>query len=342
MTELLALHRVGMCCSIGLDTNQTVAAIRAGIARKGETRFLDRSGLPIHLGHLADEYLPVLARAEPRLTHAGVVRRLLRLAVAPLREAHGGPFAELAIPLFSALPDIDRGLVPEFAALAAAQANVRLDVGQSRCFIDDRVGFYAALDLAREQLVAGRCEFALVGGVDSFYDEDRLLHLEHAERLRTQGPADAFTPGEAAAFVLVSLEATVRRHQLAPLAYIGAVGHGRGDGEQLGGLARALASMFEQAGELPPLPYVVAGMNGESRTAKEWGVALIRHHARFSQDHRLEHPAEYLGDAGAGMAPLMLGHAAIQLRAGRRRGPALIWSSADSQTHACTVVYPAP
>jgi len=73
----------------------------------------------------------------------------------------------------------------------------------------------------------------------------------------------------------------------------------------------------------------MAGLDGERLPAKEWGVAYLRNRKHFAEGFRVEHSAEYTGDAGAALAPLMLGVAVSAQRDHHVEGPVLVWGSSD-------------
>ena len=79
-------------------------------------------------------------------------------------------------------------------------------------------------------------------------------------------------------------------------------------------------------------------MNGESHWGKEWGVAFIRNRPAFVEGHSMLHPADCYGEIGAACGPMMVALAALGLRTGRSRGPALVYASSDSGPRAaCTL-----
>jgi 3-oxoacyl-[acyl-carrier-protein] synthase-1 len=214
-------------------------------------------------------------------------------------------------------------------------------------FPTGHAGFFAALQHAQAQVIdPGWAEFAVVGGVDSWLDLYRLALLDQEDRLLTFGVQDAFTPGEGAAFVLVASRNACARYRLSPLGWIDAVGVGQEPGHRYGdqpylgeGLAAAVGQALQQLGEHAPLVrLVMAGFTGESMHAKEWGVAYMRNRKRFADPLRIEHSAEYAGDAGAGLAPMMLGAAVLGMRDGEAEGPALVWASSEQAQRGALVV----
>jgi 3-oxoacyl-[acyl-carrier-protein] synthase I len=341
----LGILSVGVCCSVGLDARQTASSFRAGVRRTPESDFLDRHGEPVCVGHLGERYLPppseaLEARALPELE-----ARLVRLAGRALAEALSGPFADSRLTLHLALPRLADGTQTEPAAFVeqlSLQSGRALELVASRCHHQGGAGLFAALIQARDELlVPGRAEFVVVGGVDSYLDVDRLARLEASGRLRTRGPQDAFTPGEGAGFVVLGSEASCRRHRLSPLAWITEVGLVPSAAERRTALARACTVALAGRGSNQALVgLVMAGLNGESAGAREWGVAALRNRAHLDPALELVHPAESIGDAGAALAPIMLASAALQLRSAQVRGPALVWAGSGDEPRGALLMYP--
>ncbi|MCH9686571.1 MAG: hypothetical protein K0V04_34380, partial [Deltaproteobacteria bacterium] len=252
MNEPLVIIEVGMFSPVGLDARQTLGSILAGIARKSETPFRDTAFEPIIVGHLPSDAIPpiVPSLVAPQSGLTPLQVRMIRLAGPALHEVLGAepqageaeanadaPSLTTSLsrsdmpppPLFVAGPQPLPGKVeltsPSLAHHIARHTGLPIDVDASEVFTTGHAGFFDALAAATAWLDGPDSgEFAIVGGVDSYFDEYRLSVLERAGRLQTAGPQDAFTPGEAAAFVLVTTKTRCRLHGLSPIAWIPAVG----------------------------------------------------------------------------------------------------------------------
>jgi 3-oxoacyl-[acyl-carrier-protein] synthase-1 len=345
MREPLAIVRVGVFCPVGLDAEQTAASILAGLPRKQETSFRSEEGDRIVMGHMPAEVLPPLV---PELEHAEPpptprVARLLRLAAPALQEVLGvADGASPGPPLFVVGPQATSNepapMTGAFLEQLVRQARTPVALAASKLFPLGHAGLFAALHEANARLLApGAAEFVVVGGVDSYFDAERLGGLEREGRLLTSGLQDALTPGEGAAFLLIASQRACQRYGLEPLAWIPAIGLAMEAGHRYAsaphrgdGLAEAFGQVFGALGNrAPPVRLVMAALNGETFHAKEWGVACVRHRESFADPLRLEHPAEYTGDAGAALAPIMLAVAALELKAKNLEGPALVWAASD-------------
>jgi 3-oxoacyl-[acyl-carrier-protein] synthase-1 len=340
LAEPLAIVDAGVLCPLGLDVVQAAASVRAQIHRKVESGWLDLKNQRVVLGSVPDELLPplppALARARPAIDPLRA--RLLQLAVPALQEVLGalGERGAVRPPLLLVGPHVDPPRPPlvdeAFLAQLEALAAVKLERSASTTSTG-RAGLFAALGTAA-RLVAGGRPFVVVGGIDSHADEVRLGQLERQGRLQTTGPQDAFTPGEGAAFLLVTTRALARDAGMRPLALVSAlavgheVGHVHSSETHLGdGLSGTLTHLLAGAGQR--IAHVVAGLNGERIFAREWGVAMVRNREAFAEPLLLEHPAEFTGDLGAALAPFMVAVTALHMAEGRTPGPTLVWAASD-------------
>ena len=104
------------------------------------------------------------------------------------------------------------------------------------------------------------------------------------------------------------------------------------------GLALAVQQLIQSGAMAGPIQEVYSSMNGENHWAKEWGVAFLRNSGGFLYDHGMHHPADCYGDTGAACGPLMVGLAALAIKQGYSRSPALIYGSSDRGLRAALVL----
>jgi 3-oxoacyl-[acyl-carrier-protein] synthase I len=312
--QLADVLGVGMTTPVGRTAAATAAAIRAGIVRVRESPFRDPQSKPVLAGFLDDEYLPGLAVPEVSLGKAGArYSRMIRLAGLALAQLNVGALGP--VPLLLAAPESSGDHCPALLEHVAKQASVSVDLRISRVFPVGRAG----------------------GLLDALWNERRLF---------VQGLSDGFIPGEGAGFVLLGRRGVGSRLGLAPLAQVLGTGAGierghlySGEPHFGDGLADAFRAAFASSPN-PPVPVrcVYAGLTGESFWAKEWGVAHLRNAKHFAEGVRIEHPVECIGDAGAALAPIMLGLATIGIARGYRPAPCLIWCGSDREQRAAVLL----
>jgi 3-oxoacyl-[acyl-carrier-protein] synthase-1 len=145
----------------------------------------------------------------------------------------------------------------------------------------------SALELAARCFESRDIRHVVMGGVDTYVLEDEYMRLDTAGRLRSEGTAQGFTPGEAAVFVLLSREPTAG-------AAISAGILGWGDAveplsatsksySQGRGMLAALRAAVDRSGAPEAaVDWVVSNANGERYAS--WESILSR--ARFYRTHR--------------------------------------------------------
>jgi 3-oxoacyl-[acyl-carrier-protein] synthase-1 len=349
--ERVALVGVGMITAVGLTTAETAASARAGTMRFAASQFHDKEFDRFVLAEVPDDGLPVLPDGAGVGRTTARERRMIRLAlpalaecIAPLRSRGvAGP-----LPLCLALPELETTLPvdrPVFLSRLAAHARGVVEPQLSDASHTGRAGGLVAVGQAVAAIRAGQAEFVLAGGIDTYCDAYVLSTLDLEQRVKSAANVDGFIPGEGAAFLLFARPTAAAAAGVAPLAYVSPVvtgfeaGHLYSDEPYRGdGLASTLARLVAVSVLEAPVAEVFSSMNGESYWGKEWGVAFIRNRAAFHPGHGMHHPAEYFGDTGAACGPIMVGLAAVGMRASYRRSPALVYGSSDRGPRAVVVV----
>lgn len=346
---------VGAITSIGSSAVQTDASMRAGLCRFHDAPWKPEHGT-ITLARVRDDVLTetiaaLAADAERRRVAAANAWTSRVLAMAGLAladvvaaaepERPGRPPSQRAttrppLVLMLGLPDSREGTTPpEGAALWSAlgiASGLVIDVARSRTFPRGRAAIFDALAAARELLAADPAALVVCGAVDSYVDEQRVRN-EHAQG-RTLGgrfAGDGRALGEAAGMLMI--EPLERRRGGLVLTGIGRFldpGHRFGREPARGeGLAHAIEALRSDAHPRAPFGTAWTGLVGESFEVKQWGVARLRHRDLLVDSTRIEHPADRLGDAGAGLGAMLFVDAHQRLVAARREGPALVWAISD-------------
>jgi 3-oxoacyl-[acyl-carrier-protein] synthase-1 len=333
-----------------MDSFQVQGSVNAGVGRISETPFMDNRFDTVMMGHLPEE---VLSTLEPEIVEQGLASlemRLLRLLTPALLEAIGERNIQPP-PVFIALPEPGPEKVrldgENFLKRLKQQTGADLDLKQSKAYSMGRAGIFYALEDTYKMFATGRGpKWAIVGGVDSYFDCRRVSRLIGENRHRCPENLDAMIPGEGAAFLLLTSERNRSSEKISSLAGIEAVavgeeqGHRYSDEPYLGeGLAGVFTDLFQQVSG-DEIKTVFAGFTGENIFAKEWGVSFMRNRKRFSETLQLEHSAEYMGDAGAALAPIMMAVIARGMSNDQLKGPSIVFSSSDGALRgaACLVL----
>src|SRR5262245_10335192 len=205
-----------------------------------------------------------------------------------------------------------------------------------------------ALQAACEALRSGLSEFALAGGVDSYFDAETLEWLEANDQVHSAGPENnpyGFVPGEAAGFVLLASGAVAKRLRLlSTLELVTAATTQETKliktdmactGEGLIALFRALAACLP-LGER--VDHLYCDMNGETYRADEYGFATIRVGGFLNDSNTFTAPADCWGDVGAASGPLFLLLAEAASRKGYASGPVAAGFTSSESGERCGFV----
>ena len=336
---------VGMVTAVGLTAAETAASVRSATARFAETSMMDKRFEPFTLAEVPEDGLPELAESLSSVGLAARETRMLRLGAVALNECLKSlPQGEAAPGLALSLPETDttRALDGQlFLQRFAQQAARGFDGTRSDASHRGRAGGLAAVGQAAEIVRTGRARFMLAGGIDTYRDLYVLGTLDMEQRVKSAANLDGFIPGEGAAFVLLGQAdgVAVPIAAVSPVAQASENGHLYSEQPYRGeGLATAIQQLVQSGAAPGPIQEVYSSMNGENHWAKEWGVAFIRSSSAFLPGHGMHHPADCFGDTGAACAALMVGLAALGIKQGYRRSPALVYGSSDRAQRAAVLV----
>jgi 3-oxoacyl-[acyl-carrier-protein] synthase-1 len=326
--EALSIVAVSAWTPVGHGAAQTATSIRAGVSGYREHtlyKSLPHGEQPLVVAPMPD-VSPVLRGRE----------RLLELALPALRELcdtarlRREDMATTA--LIVALPADDEAVgswklddfADELCARAGLEALRPLHVDRS-----GHTGVLMGIDAARRLLSEGEVKRAIVLGVDSYLDLERLALLDRDWRLKSDRAHDGFCAGEAAAAMLLeigsgpSIAAVAVEREPRPL---GSERQSTGQG-----LSRAIAAVGSDRWS-----WVACDANGESYRAFEWSVARAR--LGVTPDVLVQ-PAASTGDVGAASGAVMIAYVAQAFQRGfapSRR--ALVWNAAESGVRAAACI----
>jgi len=339
---------IGMITPVGANAVMTAAAVRAGVSGYQECNFYDEDYNNVRLatvpgkaleGSLDEESLTVSMSAR----HA----RMLQMAKLAMYEiAPKLPKGEKT-PLFLAGPEPlgndDQPLNMAFIQNLAIQTSTNFDLSQCRINSMGRAGGLSNIKSAFRYLEDARAKFALVGGVDSFYDKETLNFLLSKDRLLCGERMDGFIPGEGAVFILLTNDPSVNTKVRLPSLYEPGGGSEKGhmysNATYTGdGLSTAVTAAIQNA-RASNIGTIYSSMNGESFFAKEYGIAVLRNNEAFDEKMKVEHPADCYGDLGAASGVAMVALSAMQAMTRKDTRPYLICCSSDREYRSAVVMH---
>ena len=335
----------GLVSSVGLCLEQSCSSVRAKINRYREDGIHFCSTGPPDW----DEE-PVIVAAVPGLeTDEDRTSTLARWAVQDLLRTNGLKRSELASAgLYLSLPpstDPDAPLPAPPEILARVLGSATAKSGRSRVFQVGHSGGLLAIKAALSAIRDGHEELSIVVGADSYLDPDKLFRLEESNRLKCNANSFGFIPGEAGAAILLESPAHASRRGAEVIAVVEGVGCGMEDKTVLSGeaslgegLETAIRLGLDQsAGER--IGWIASDLNGESYRATEWGYCQARLASTLSEELRIWHPADCLGDVGAATGPVLVSLVAQAFR--KEYAPSercLVLASSDGGDRSALVV----
>ncbi len=324
MRKALYIVGGGAVTPVGLNAAQTCAAIRAGISGFEESL----RSQPFGAIQIAAR---IPAKRNLRKTEADW---LLNLACRAIEEALDGVDLETKnIALLIAIPESFRELssaseINDSAIIEKIQAKLgKRFHGVSSVLKNGAASVLKGLEAGRKYLLEGTVRMVLLGGVDSYINEDDFERLQSAGRLKAEDNSQGMIPGEGASFVVLSTDPN--RHKPNFFALVRGIGLGEEKNAAVSKLYSVGVGMFDALsvalsdGKLSEaeLSFIVSNSNGERYHA--WEAMIIR--PRFYRTRRsflpILHPAMSVGDLGAASAALTLLVAANSISKGYAPGP---------------------
>lgn len=307
----------GICCAVGHNARAATAAIRARMNHFRETDFLTSTGQPMMGAALYD------------VEHWGDARSKAMFE-AVLAECLG-PFGSVKtedIALLLLLPEEDRpGASIVWADLATVKgmrlpgANYHPD---SRLLALGKAGIGPAIRLAQNMFGQSKSPPRLVVliAVDTYFTAATISHYLRHDRIKTSDNPEGFTPGEAAAAVVLTpapgpnpalwIEGSAAADEPAPL---GSDAPCRAEGLKQAIRSAALAAQCEVAN----LAFHASGVSGESWYFREASLAVTQALERRIESFPHEIVARSVGETGAAAPVLTLAWLADAM--GRDDGP---------------------
>jgi 3-oxoacyl-[acyl-carrier-protein] synthase I len=350
----LCVTAVEAVTPLGFDAEQTCAAIRAGV-----NRFADH---PWHVSQVNDPETetgePLVASLLSELDPDTEGRdRLVELALPAFKGllakagfkradlAKGGLLLSLPLPLggvAAGAPDAGPDLITELTDRLGLKSlklkkSCRLGhTGMASCILE-----------ASKLLASGEIEFCIVGGIESYHETETLDALDGGFRLKSARAVDGFIPGEGAVLLLLETAAKAAARKAMPLGVLSEIGFGKevrnyasdrmSSGEGLSQALQPALARLSKPGS--PGRWVLCDMNGESYRASEWGIVRTRLGERIEPIVDLVHPADCLGDTGAGSTGMLIVFALHAFARGFAPAKeALIWNASDDGARSALIL----
>jgi 3-oxoacyl-[acyl-carrier-protein] synthase I len=325
---------------VGLNAAQTCASIRAGIARYDEHAYYDTVGADAEWDEPQPLICATLPDIDPFLDYEERLHAVARPLLSTLLAKMDIKRAELSrLGVLLALPEDDPPLQKwrlgqEFLPALLRRSGIA-NVGVMAANQEGHTGVFSLLRTAAKLLESGRVDHCLVGGLDSYLLEDRMVYRDEAWRLRSERNVDGYIPGEAGALLFVETRARAEARGAKILAALGVQGSGQEPNAYAGersssgqGLKQALQAALAGGGEPPN--WVVCDLNGESYRHFEWALMETKLPDVMSGLVRTVRPVESIGDVGAASGGILLACVCEAFARGYQPGPeALVWAAAD-------------
>ncbi|MFO1367871.1 MAG: beta-ketoacyl synthase N-terminal-like domain-containing protein [Marinagarivorans sp.] len=322
-TTIFYIAGMGMVSALGGSLPQTYAAIKAGLSGYSACDFFNQQFKPITAAQIPDSFFTGDGGHSNLLTYGD---KLQNITLRAITEACAQLSKENIIPTLLALPEANSAS-QEFDHLSQFIAQTCapwINADWLRALCAGRAAGLAAVDFAYNYLTKGSQDYILIGGADSYFDQQRLDKHDQSNRLLAENNSDGFAPGEGAAFILL----TPHLHLASPLNGKIVAVHAPGLADEPGhiysqqaNLGRGLDTAFksalqhyqQQSASPRPISAIYSSMNGERYWARELGVARVRNAAALKANLTLHHPADSIGDLGAASAPALVALAARDL-----------------------------
>lgn len=336
MRNSVCIVGVGALTSIGLNAPATAAAARAGIASfKEHPYMIDQEGEP-YIVAMVPTLAPQLLGVE---RYVKLVLPAMEEALVPLAEREIG-VGTIGVKL--GMPE-DR---PGFSENVQSRFSEEIKkLSSEKYFMEDieiigkgHAAGLLAFEAASRDILAGSCEFCLVGGVDSYLDPETLAWLEENEQIHMPSNAWGFIPGEAASFCLLCSLSTAEKYNVPVRAQLAAISTAREENTIktetvcIGkGLTLAVRNCVKQLPTEFRIAYTICDQNGEAYRADEFGFMLARLSEYFVDSSDYMAPADCWGDVGAASGPLFINLVIAAAEKGYAKGThTLLWTSSEA------------
>lgn len=320
MNRPIAITASGMVSGVGLDSLSTSAAIRGSIDNFQETNFLDQGG----------EYIQ--GCAVPLSQPWQGITKLAEMLAMSLTECATSAKLDIAnTPVLICIAEQDRpGRDNSLAQdlLVATEERLSITLHPDSKFIEyGRVGGLVALSQARDMVYGKNFNQVIIAGVDSLLTGTAISVYERQNRLLTSLNSNGFIPGEGAGSILIERPQTQRR-QLICRGIGFAVEQATIESDEplrANGLTQAVKIAFEEANSsMGEMDFRIVDVAGEHYWFKETALVLGRLLRVHKEGFPLWHVADSVGEIGAAILMVSIGHARNAYLKGFDDGPNML------------------
>lgn len=318
----------------------TVASLRAGISRFEESDFINKDRNPMTVAQIPVPSIEVYSdklfenrNITPREARLLCIADIALQDIIDLFSDIGPVTAFIAGP--ESLPNMNStGISDLFFDNLELQTGIIFNKKESVLFQTGRAGGFQATDTAIKYLHHCQCDYVLVGGIDSYCNDDVLDHFDRDDRINSEDISDGFVASEAAGFMLLTSrrELSHQKYSRLGLNVPGIAceeGHRYSDLPYKGdGLAEAFRCAIANA-KVEKVSRIYSSLNGENFGAKEYGVACVRNKDTLSDSLQLYHPADCFGDIGAAFGIVLICIAAEHMVVNVESDASLVYSSSE-------------
>jgi 3-oxoacyl-[acyl-carrier-protein] synthase-1 len=336
-----AVIGVGVCSSLGLDAESSLAAAEAGLSRMVETSAFGTGDTVAVCAPL--ELLP-LDTARGRRIHWLAGTAYLDL----MRRFPEWKRVEMPVLLVGPESCADHDVPRDFMITNLRELG---DAAVPRPVSDwwlagGRGGWFAAANRALALLAAGE-PFVALAAVDSDCDPNSLLRLARRKALLGKDNPQGRIPGEGAAFVLLARPDVLRQIRARPLAWLGGSRTGTEPRHLLqprSTTAEGLTRVFAQLRGAHPdwrADAVYSSQPGTNHWGREFKLAALRNASLLPEPMNYVSLHGELGDCGSASAPMQLAFAVLRFERGDALRRVLIYGESDDGALGACLVEPA-
>ena len=195
-------------------------------------------------------------------------------------------------------------LIPRLVQLSGISCESKYQ----KVYFKDHMGVIAALNDAIPLLQKGILDRCIIGGIDSFVEQDTLEVLSECKILKTTENAAGFIPGEAAAFIMLqtyekAMQGNAKIEGIVELPSIKREEEHRFSEKVSAGMALSesiLGTLDGLTDRRAKVALIIGNLNGDPWRASEWGNALARVSAKYEiANWGSWFPALSFGETGA-------------------------------------------